>query len=361
MRIEFEQPYGAIVVAKTSASSGATLSGAVFELLNSAGAVLQSQTTGADGSATFSNVQAGTYTVREKNAPQGYQVSIQSSQTVTVTAGATSRLSFANAPIQGKIRIVKTDSLTHEPLAGVVFTVTRLSAPACSNGAAVGSVVATLTTGADGCAETDWLEWGRYRIEETAVPAHYVDAPFRTEIDCFEGGKTYEIAAMNEPTKGWLRLTKTDRKNGNPVAGVTFDIYENDAYGNTLVGSMTTDENGVAVSEPLRKGRYLVREHGETAGYVFEEITLDATVKSDETTDLSATNQPVMTRIRIKKRDKDEYAQTDTPSVRGDGGREAHRRGCDGGQPDERGGHADAERPAEGYPLDCGGRGQGQL
>ena len=319
VRIEFEQPYGAIVVSKTSASSGASLSGAVFELLNGVGAVLQSQTTGADGSATFSNVQAGTYTVREKSAPQGYQVSVQGSQTVTVAAGATSRISFANAPIQGRIRIVKTDSLTHEPLAGVAFTVTRLSAPAGSNGASVGSVVATLTTGADGSAETGWLEWGRYRIEETAVPAHYVDAPFRTEIDCFEGGKTYEITAANEPTKGRLRLTKTDRKNGNPVAGVIFDIYENDAYGNALVGSMTTDENGVAVSEPLRKGRYLVREHGETAGYVFEEITLDATVKSDETTDLSATNQPVMTRIRIKKRDKDEYAQTDAPSVRGDG------------------------------------------
>ena len=318
VRIEFEQPYGAIVVTKTSASSGAALSGAVFELLNSAGAVLQSQTTGADGSATFSNVQAGTYTVREKNAPQGYQVSIQSSQTVTVTAGATSRLSFANAPIQGKIRIVKTDSLTHEPLAGVQFIITRLSAPPSANGAGVGETI-LLTTNEQGAAETGWLDYGRYRIEETAVPAHYVDAPFRTEIDCFEGGKTYEIAAANEPTKGWLRLTKTDRKNGNPVAGVTFDIYENDAYGSAWIGSMTTDENGVAVSEPLRKGRYLVREHGETAGYVFEEITLDAAVKSDETTDLSATNQPVMTRIRIKKRDKDEYAQIDTPSVRGDG------------------------------------------
>ena len=318
VRIEFEQPYGAIVVTKTSTSSGTALSGAVFELLNGAGAVLQSQTTGADGLATFSNVQAGTYTVREKNAPQGYQVSMKSSQTVTVTAGATSRLSFANAPIQGKIRIVKTDSLTHEPLAGVQFIITRLSAPPSANGAGVGETI-LLTTDEQGAAETGWLDYGRYRIEETAVPAYYVDAPFRTEIDCFEGGKTYEIAATNEPTKGWLRLTKTDRKNGNPVAGVTFDIYENDAYGSALVGSMTTDENGVAVSEPLRKGRYLVREHGETAGYVFEEITLDATVKSDETTDLSATNQPVMTRIRIKKRDKDEYAQTDAPSVRGDG------------------------------------------
>ena len=59
---------------------------------------------------------------------------------------------------------------------------------------------------------------------------------------------------MNEPTKGWLRLTKTDRKNGNPVAGVTFDIYENDAYGDALVGSMTTDENGVAVSRAAAQG-----------------------------------------------------------------------------------------------------------
>lgn len=319
VRIEFEQPYGAIVVTKTSASSGAALSGAVFELLNSAGAVLQSQTTGADGSATFSNVQAGTYTVREKNAPQGYQVSIQSSQTVTVTAGATSRLSFANAPIQGKIRIIKTDSLTHEPLAGVVFTVTRLSAPAGSNGASVGSVVATLTTGADGCAETGWLEWGRYRISETQAPEHYADKLFSAEIDCMENGKTYEISAINEANPGYIRIDKTAAGSRVPLAGIQFDIYYNDEYGSGLAGTMTTDENGVAISGPLRKGRYLVREHGETAGYVFEEITLDATVKSDETTDLSATNQPVMTRIRIKKRDKDEYAQTDAPSVRGDG------------------------------------------
>ena len=294
VRIEFEQPYGAIVVTKTSASSGA------------------------DGSATFSNVQAGTYTVREKNAPQGYQVSVQGSQTVTIAAGATSRISFANAPIQGRIRIVKTDSLTHEPLAGVQFIITRLSAPPSANGAGVGETI-LLTTNEQGAVETGWLDYGRYRIEETAVPAHYVDAPFRTEIDCFEGGKTYEIAATNEANPGFIRISKTAVGSRVPLAGIQFDIYYNDEYGSGLAGTMTTDENGVAISGPLRKGRYLVREHGETAGYVFEEITLDATVKSDETTDLSATNQPVMTRIRIKKRDKDEYAQTDAPSVRGDG------------------------------------------
>ena len=76
------------------------------------------------------------------------------------------------------------------------------------------------------------------------------------------------MEAENEPTKGWIRLVKTDRLNGNPIEGVAFDIYENDEYGNALVADMTTGKDGTAVSPPLRKGRYIVRERGATAGYV---------------------------------------------------------------------------------------------
>ena len=57
---------------------------------------------------------------------------------------------------------------------------------------------------------------------------------------------------------------------------------------------------------------YLVREHGATAGYVFEEVALEATVKSDETTELQATNQPVQVRLKIYKRDAEE-ARKDIP------------------------------------------------
>ena len=70
---------------------------------------------------------------------------------------------------------------------------------------------------------------------------------------------------------------------------------------------MVTDANGIALSEPLRKGQYTVREHGETAGYVFEEIELAATVKSDEIIDVAATNMPVLVQLTIYKRDLDEY------------------------------------------------------
>ena len=333
VRIEFEQPYGAARVSKTSADNGAVLSGATFELMNGAGTVLATQTTGADGTARFDNLPAGGYTVREVGAPTGYKIAVNPSQTVTVAAGATSDVRFENDRVNGKIRIVKRDALTKEALAGAVFTVTRLSA--AEGGGAVGEAVATLTTGADGTAETGWLQWGRYRVAETGVPEHYADGGFVTEIDCTEDGKTYTVEVENEPTKGWIRLVKTDRLNGNPIEGVAFDIYENDEYGNALVADMTTGKDGTAVSPPLRKGRYIVRERGATAGYVMEEIALDATVRSDETTQLRATNQPVMVKLKLYKRDGDEYggddpnsrrrdelpqpANIDAPSTRGDG------------------------------------------
>ena len=333
VRIEFEQPYGAVRVSKISADNGAMLSGATFELMNGAGTVLATQTTGADGTAQFDNLPAGSCIVREVGAPTGYKIAVNPSQAVTVAPGATSDIRFENDRVNGKIRIVKRDALTKEALAGAVFTVTRLSA--AEGGSAVGEAVATLTTGADGTAETGWLQWGRYRIAETGVPEHYVDGGFVTEIDCTEDGKTYAVEAENEPTKGWIRLVKTDRMTGNPIEGVAFDIYENDEYGNTLVADMTTGKDGTAVSPPLRKGRYIVRERGATAGYVMEEIALDATVRSDETTQLRATNQPVMVKLKLYKRDGDEYggddpnsrrrdelpqpANIDEPSMRGDG------------------------------------------
>ena len=128
-------------------------------------------------------------------------------------------------------------------------------------------MVAVITTDAEGVAETGWLTWGTCRVTESKVPEHFVDAGFSADIVIDEENfKTCELEVENEPTKGFIRLTKTDRANGNPIAGVKFDIYENDEYGNALVADMTTGKDGAAVSPPLRKGRYIVRERGAAAG-----------------------------------------------------------------------------------------------
>lgn len=175
--VTFELKTGEIRVTKKS-SDGLLLQGAVFELLSSSGSVLATKTTGADGVALFPDLTPGMYTVREKTAPQGYALSASASGSVSVVAGMTADAAFVNDRIMERIRIVKTDSLTGKPLAGAVFTVTRLSGPASDHAADIGKVVATLTTNAQGIAETGLLPWGEYKITEAGVPDGYLDAGY---------------------------------------------------------------------------------------------------------------------------------------------------------------------------------------
>jgi len=178
--VSFELSYGEIAVTKKS-SDGILLKGTVFELLNSAGSVIATATTNAKGVATFSSLQPGAYTVREKIASQGYKLA-SASQSVSVVAGVTSKATFTNNRISGRIRIVKKDSVTEKPLPGAVFTVTRLSGPESDNASDIGKVIATITTNAQGVAETGLLPWGEYKIVEAGVPDGYLDSGYTTTV-----------------------------------------------------------------------------------------------------------------------------------------------------------------------------------
>ena len=178
--ITFELSLGEIAVTKKS-DDGILLKGTVFELLNSSGSVIATATTDANGAATFASLQPGTYTVREKTAPQGYRLA-SASQNVSVAAGVTSTVTFINPRITGRIRIVKTDQLTEKPLPGAVFTVTRLSGPESDNASDIGKVVATITTNAQGIAETSVLPWGEYKVVETGVPEDYLDSGYTATV-----------------------------------------------------------------------------------------------------------------------------------------------------------------------------------
>ena len=128
-----------------------------------------------------------------------------------VVSNKTTNLSAVNRPVQGKIRITKTDQLTKEALAGAEFTMTRLSGLPSHNGLGDGEVVAVITTDVNGVAVSPLLTWGTYRVTETKVPPHFVDSGFSADVVIAEEGQTVEVAAENEPTKGHLKLIKTDR------------------------------------------------------------------------------------------------------------------------------------------------------
>ncbi|MBQ7826063.1 MAG: hypothetical protein IJ337_06915, partial [Clostridia bacterium] len=323
VEVENEPTKGYIQIVKTNALDQMPIEGVQFDIYYNdeyGEGLAATMTTNVDGVAISEPLRKGKYIVREHANPTGYVFELVELHT-EVKSDETTYLSANNQPIQGQIRIIKKDELTKEALAGAEFTITRISGLPSHKGAGDGDVVAVMTTDASGVVLSPLLTWGTYLVEETVVPVHFVDNDYSTEVTIeTENLQTIEVEVENEPTKGFIRLEKTDRLNGNPIEGVRFDLYYNDQYGEGLATSMVTDENGVALSEPIRKGRYIVKENGATVGYFFEEVTLDATVKSDETTELEATNQPVMVKLRIYKRDADEYGgDIQNLSTRGDG------------------------------------------
>ena len=191
------------------------------------------------------------------------------------------------------------------------------------------------------------LACGNYRIEEVTAPDGYTHSTNTVEIkvdsdtayqeDPVSGDLIIEVDFENHPAKGRLTI----RKEGEVVkgfdkdftyeeaslAGAVFEVYasediytadhQTDENGNryleyakdTLVATVTTDENGSAVIENLPLGKYRVEEKKAPEGYTWnakgEEVTFtyagqDTPVVDEEVT---FTNERQKVSITVEKQD----------------------------------------------------------
>ena len=143
----------------------------------SIGDLISTMTTNDEGVALSAKLLVGDYMVKEHENPTGYESTIWS-ETITVIMDQVVNRTVTNKPIQGAIRIVKTDSETGKPLAGAQFTITRVKGLPSHNGEDLGEVVGVITSGPDGIAETPLLTWGEYEVKETLIPDDYIDSGY---------------------------------------------------------------------------------------------------------------------------------------------------------------------------------------
>lgn len=98
---------GRIRVVKTASDDGSLrLAGAVFEVRGPDGSTFD-LTTGADGAAVSGNFAPGTYTVREKSAPEGYAASDEVHEVQVRGEGAETSLTVANDPVRVSVPVTK--------------------------------------------------------------------------------------------------------------------------------------------------------------------------------------------------------------------------------------------------------------
>lgn len=181
-----EDAPGRIRITKQDALNQHTIAGVQFDIYsvdedgNAMDRVAQ-MTTNDQGIAESPDLFPDDYIVREHANPTGYEDALWSEQ-ITVGMDELVTRTVTNMPIQGIIRIVKTDNETGNGLPGAEFTVTRISGLPSHNGEGDGEVVAVITTDENGIAQTPMLTWGEYEIIETVVPDDYLDDGYSTTV-----------------------------------------------------------------------------------------------------------------------------------------------------------------------------------
>lgn len=237
---------------------------------NETGSIVRTATTDANGLFTFTDLNPGNYTAKFEYAPDGYTI-VTASQNVNVTT-TKGGLATLFADSNSSIIVTLYDGTTREGLSNAIFQVRD----------ALGNLVETITTGADGTAVTGKLAPGRYTVSEFFAPNGYAPETVTQHVQ----------VVNNESSKlNFVNYHKTAivvyayDMGGNPIPNVSY-IIRNGRTGKE-VSTILTDAAGVAVSEALDPDVYTVIENIVPDGYVlYNPIQARTVVNTNEATTL---------------------------------------------------------------------------
>ncbi|MBO5477096.1 MAG: Cys-Gln thioester bond-forming surface protein [Clostridia bacterium] len=235
---------GTIVIVKTD-DEQTPLEGVKFNILDAEGNVLITITTNEKGLAGAQNLPYGTYYYQEIEAPENVIMDTNKYEFKIETDGQVVRKDIVNEKIKGSLKILKVND-DDRAIANVKFEILNENK----------EVVQTLTTGQDGIAVSEELQPGKYFYKEIEAPEGYIVDKTEYPFEITNTGEIHAVKVVNHLAKGQLQITKYDNT-GKTLANVKFDILDESK---NVVDTITTDENGVAVSKELPLGTYYYKE-----------------------------------------------------------------------------------------------------
>ena len=298
---------GKITIHKRDAETRADLEGAKFEVaaaediyvgngycIYPKGTVIDTITTGTDGIAeTTKAIYKGySYTVTEIEAPKGYSISDEPTQTIKlVEQQAEFIVDFDNEQNTIPFEITKTDVSTGELIPDCTFEILNEN----------NEQVITGTTDENGIAKFQ-LAIGKYFYREISAPDIYEidDTPYQFEIT--ENDDIVKAEMTNKKKSGSIKVTKTTTGNLN-IEGIKFFATGISDTNKDLKFEATTNENGVAMFDKLVIGKYVITEDGSTvpAAYLVADEQ-EVTVEYNTTAEVKVINEEKTGSIKVQKR-----------------------------------------------------------
>lgn len=281
---------GTLVIDKRDALTGKPLQGVTFKVTTSTGAFVPAENgqissnglyfTDKDGKITIHGV-VGTLVVTETATIPGYTIDEASrTQTVVVNPNDTQTLHFTNTPSTTLV-IEKYIEGTTTPLKGVTFLVTD------SSGAVVGRSNGEFITDENGRVVIHDLEPGTTVTarEVKTVDGFVLDSSPKSIL--IKAGEVQTLRFYNVRAGG-LTVIKKDEKTGARIPGVQFEIRKMDGE---IIGTCTTDENGVIYLPEAENGWYTVTELKAAEGYRLDDTPHRVEVRDGQTATLEITNR----------------------------------------------------------------------
>ncbi|PFK10322.1 adhesin [Bacillus thuringiensis] len=303
IKVENEQlDKGSVEITKIDKDSQKVLEGVVFEVQDEQGKVVTEVKTDKDGKAKISDLSVGKYKLVETKSLPGYK-KLTEPVSFEITKGMTTVLSLKVENEQldkGSVEITKVDKDNKKALKGVVFEVQDEA----------GTVVKEVKTDKDGKAKISDLSVGKYKlVEKESLPGYKkLTDPVLFEI---KKGMTEVLSLKIENEMvdtGNVEITKIDKDNKAPLAGVTFIVQGE--KGNEVT-KVTTDKDGKANVSDLPVGKYELVEVESLPGYKKLEKPVSFEIKKGmtEVLSLKVENEMVDTgNVEITKIDKDSKA-----------------------------------------------------
>ena len=289
-------PIGGGQIIKVDADSGKRIKGVQFEIAKMNGERVGTYTTDSNGVITLPQLADGWHTATELKAAKGYLLDT-TPHNFEVKAGKTTSLTVENTQASSML-IHKIDSVTGKGIYGVTFLVSDSK----------GNPIGQYTSDQNGYVYIDkTLTDGKYLVREIQAADGYV---LDTTVKTFyvEYGGTSTITWKNTPTMGQIQITKKSADDnpfnalaaGTPLPGATFEVY--DRAGN-LVNTVVTDKNGIATTNTLPLGRYIIRETKAPVFYSATTQPIEVEIEfSGQIVRVEVLNQSVYTNVSVTKR-----------------------------------------------------------
>lgn len=300
IKIQNEHKKGSLSIKKVDKDNNNIQLGNVeFDLYSHEfGKVIGKYFTDANGNIKIDNLRIGKYSLIEKTTNEWYNLT--QDENIEIKWNENTSKQIENELKKGQLQVIKVDKDNNEiKIPNVEFEVLDSNM----------NLLEKIVTDENGKALTSKYALRDYEslfIKEVKTDERYVLNNEVMKIQ-LKPNETVNIQLENEKIKGKIKIVKTTEedskitnlKKGKPMQGVNFEIY--DEKGN-VVDNVTTNEQGMAVTKQLEKGKYKIKETKTNEWYMLDkkEYEVEISKNGDEKV-LNLTNKPENPEEKVEK------------------------------------------------------------